>query len=725
MKKRWRSKVAHWLLLIFILSSMEPVKVEAADKVAENVNLIENSGFEEGFGNYGWEPDGAYIVDEMKFEGEYSARLGTGESGCYYAISGDFTDAETVTLSAYGAVSMAGETGILNIEMRGDGNVLLRRCGIEFQNTGEMSYREATFDLEEGTTRVMVCLYKVENVRGYAYFDNVSLIVDRVTDTITGNNPGNTPSSPMPTSVSENVNLIANPGFEEGMSSWEQDGARLESEFVKSGTNSAVIGTGEGGGYYQIEGDFSEAGEITVSGWGSVSAPGEKALFGVDMFNSDSQRIGKYQIEFTAVSEYEHKSLTFPVSDATTRITIFIYKESGQGGYAYFDDLSVVVDPVQEENSVREKVIINSPPENVEYEISDIPDEYVTTIDGKDYFYRTYLCHTNSRADAGTPPNRNAELVETLTSVGNHIIWYTWEYKELTRAMWVWEYDVITDEQKRNELFAFSAEKGVNTLYMNTGDLDNGHSAVAELCEQYKAFNRKAHEMGIRVEALDGASAWVRHENHQIPLNQIRRIIVFNNEAAKEEKFDGIHHDNEPYTLPEWTENAAQLGIDYLELAEKSVELTSQNGLTYAVDIPFWYDEATETNHIVYRGKAKSLNKHIIDIVDYVGVMAYRDTALGTDSITYHTDDEVQYAAFAGKDVVVGVETYDVPDYEANPPKVTFYQEGEGYMNQEIAKVIRYFCNGQKQLDYRPAPGFKGMAVHYYTTYKDLPYEPR
>ena len=104
------------------------------------------------------------------------------------------------------------------------------------------------------------------------------------------------------------------------------------------------------------------------------------------------------------------------------------------------------------------------------------------------------------------------------------------------------------------------------------------------------------------------------------------------------------------------------------------------------------------------------LSHHIIDIVDYATIMAYRDFAEGIDGIIYHSEDEVTYAASVDKKVVVGVETMGFgPDNTDNPEKITFYEEGEVYMNQELEKVIEYYTEG-----------LKGVAIHYYLTYKEL-----
>lgn len=298
-------------------------------------------------------------------------------------------------------------------------------------------------------------------------------------------------------------------------------------------------------------------------------------------------------------------------------------------------------------------------------------------------------------------PKESATRAEAATMLKALIEAYE---QPLTKAMWIWHVEDVIDTAKREELLAFALEKGLNTLYIEAG-------SVEDHVEAFRAFNRQAHELGMTVEALDGNSEWVRAENHVIALGKIRDIIDFNNSVTDPlERFDGIHHDNEPYTLGDWSENAEALAADYLVLAAASQSLAEANGLTYAVDIPMWYESNELTVAIAYEGETKPLSHHIIDIVDYAAIMAYRDFAEGADGIIYHSEDEVTYAASINKKVVVGVETmgFDADDTD-NPEKITFYEEGELYMNQELEKVIDYYTEG-----------LKGMAIHYYLTYKDL-----
>ncbi len=268
------------------------------------------------------------------------------------------------------------------------------------------------------------------------------------------------------------------------------------------------------------------------------------------------------------------------------------------------------------------------------------------------------------------------------------------------RAMWVWDQADIATAAKRNELIGFSLTKGVNLLYLYTGN------ALVTYPDRYRALIALAHANGIRIEALDGQSDWVRSANHGYPLERIRQVMNYNGASAANERFDGIHHDNEPYTLPDWETNKQSLGYDYVELARKSVGLLRSSGspMTYSGDIPFWYETVTVT----YAGTAKELYKHILDAMDYVTIMDYRDYAEGADGIIQNGANEIAYGSTLGKKVVLGVETYDVP---GNPEFVTFYQEGEAYMNAELAKVNAH---------YAASPSYAGHAVHYYSTYKTM-----
>jgi hypothetical protein len=85
-------------------------------------------------------------------------------------------------------------------------------------------------------------------------------------------------------------------------------------------------------------------------------------------------------------------------------------------------------------------------------------------------------------------------------------------------------------------------------------------------------------------------------------------------------------------------------------------------GMVYGVDIPFWFDEDVPPMPLQYNNQSKDLSRHLIDLVDNVGIMDYRNFAGGMDGIITHGLGEVEYASKMGKKIYIGLETYrDTP----------------------------------------------------------------
>lgn len=105
----------------------------------------------------------------------------------------------------------------------------------------------------------------------------------------------------------------------------------------------------------------------------------------------------------------------------------------------------------------------------------------------------------------------------------------------------------------------------------------------------------------------------------------------------------GINSLVEPHTLSDWTTDYQSIANQYLDLLDKVRPLLQEYGLKFTVDIPFWYD----SRDIVRGGAAArpfhelvcilqcSFNQQIIDRVDRVGVMDYRDFATVRDIQLY------------------------------------------------------------------------------------------
>lgn len=246
------------------------------------------------------------------------------------------------------------------------------------------------------------------------------------------------------------------------------------------------------------------------------------------------------------------------------------------------------------------------------------------------------------------------------------------------RAMWVWEInELLAESSKRDELLSFCNQQNINELFLQVayGFAETNPPKVYlkepdALCE----FLCAANAAGIRVHAMDGYPEYALRAFHPEVLALVNAVVDYNEASAPEERFHGIHLDNEPYQLlgfdgPE----RESILIQLLELNEKIMALLKERktDLVYGVDIPFWLDEKDADGNVrglvTYKGARKDAAKHILDIVDNVGVMDYRNFAGGVDGIIYHGLGEVEYAAKIGKRIYIGVETFK---YEPTP--VTF-----------------------------------------------------
>lgn len=270
-------------------------------------------------------------------------------------------------------------------------------------------------------------------------------------------------------------------------------------------------------------------------------------------------------------------------------------------------------------------------------------------------------------------------------------------------AMWVWDARAVTTSDSRGKLIDFCRRHKIDVLYLSAYDLR------APMDDAYRAFNRQAHRVGISVQALAGDPRWGTTRYHHVPMEWVEQVIRFNRGGQGPERFDGVHADIEVYLLAKsWKENPAALLGGYLDLNAKIMERlrAGEGGLAYAVDIPFWFDDDA-SYRILWNGAVKVPAQHILDTVDGVTVMAYRNFAEGSDGTIHLVAKEVYYAGEVGKRAVVGQETQK----NLYPAYVTFGGTSCKDLRREMEKVRRQVGN---------RPGFGGFAIHHYDSYKDL-----
>jgi hypothetical protein len=234
------------------------------------------------------------------------------------------------------------------------------------------------------------------------------------------------------------------------------------------------------------------------------------------------------------------------------------------------------------------------------------------------------------------------------------------------RATWIWDPTVaFRDPKEWSALFDFARRESIDVFFVQ---IHCDYSVVAGevICtlgdeERFRRLVREAHREGIEVHALDGYKYHVLPRWQPKVRAQVRAVLDYNARVEPSERFAGIHHDNEPYLIRGFSGALKEeLLLHFLELIYSCQQLVIRSGqqTTYGVDIPFWYDGV----EVTWRGVRKTMSAHTIDIVDNVGLMAYRTAAHGPNGVLALASEEIEYASRQGKRAFVALETTPLPD---------------------------------------------------------------
>lgn len=264
------------------------------------------------------------------------------------------------------------------------------------------------------------------------------------------------------------------------------------------------------------------------------------------------------------------------------------------------------------------------------------------------------------------------------------------------RGLWVWNAEVVTNDDAKARFFDFVRSEHINAIYLHTYGLLSANPTALE------DFIAEAGD--AEVELLTGDPSWALTANHSEVLDFVQDAIAFTQDVGHAGRPVGLHFDIEPYLLDEWKSDQGGTITQYLDLlvAIRKMLTGTEAPLLLGADIPFWYDTIEAT----YDGETKPLHQHVQDIVDYVAIMDYRDTAGGGDGIISHARNELLYANKINKLVTIGIETNCI-----EPAKITFCEEGKAVMEQELYEA---------KLSFEASPAFHGFAIHDYVGYARL-----
>lgn len=260
----------------------------------------------------------------------------------------------------------------------------------------------------------------------------------------------------------------------------------------------------------------------------------------------------------------------------------------------------------------------------------------------------------------------------------------------LDRSTWLWNpWEIVSNE---TGTISFLEQKQINKVYVQI-DRDIPMNV-------YRSFITKASVKGIKVYALDGAPGWVAPKGYRNQDVLMTWLKTYQAGSTASQKFAGIHLDIEPYLYSGWNTNKATTVKSYQALLTMANTSAASLGLPLEADLPFWFDEVMYNNTY---GKG-NLAEWVITKTNSVTIMAYRDTA---DAIIEIVKNEVAFAGKHNKAVVVGVETGATDEGDM----ISFYEEGEAYMNNQLASVASH---------YGTAPGYNGIAIHHVGSWKTM-----
>lgn len=249
------------------------------------------------------------------------------------------------------------------------------------------------------------------------------------------------------------------------------------------------------------------------------------------------------------------------------------------------------------------------------------------------------------------------------------------------RAMWVWS------RPAPETLVSFASSHGVRELFVSV-PAGLGSSRALPWVRQ---VHDRAAAYGITIQALGSATDWIEHPD---------AALAWQRDALATGLFTGIHLDVEPWQDARWDADRPALLRDYLDLLAQVGAATDR---PVEADVPFWLWTLDPVDGL-------PVDRAVLDRVDRVTVMSYRDRATGTDSITDVGAPGLATAAAADKPARLAVETNDLgPD--PGSAKCTFYGARASTLTITMARVDAAHAG---------APAYAGIAVEDYDGWRAL-----
>jgi hypothetical protein len=278
------------------------------------------------------------------------------------------------------------------------------------------------------------------------------------------------------------------------------------------------------------------------------------------------------------------------------------------------------------------------------------------------------------------------------------------------RGTWVWRKQSWLTQADRDALFSFLRKQGISVILVQIHTDYSGEKPVLQNQEELSALLREAASQHIVVHALDGDPSYIYPPWPEKLSGQIRAVAALNASLTGNGRFTGVHYDIEPYILPAYKKEETRLDVckAYLTALQTLAQTARAQGLEFSVDIPMFFATSEKRKYLETDEEPDTLLGHVAHIVDWFGLMAYRNKASGPDGILAHSEPDIAVMEKLGKKAWIGVETG--PNRGDDPPKITFRNRPVAEFDAEIKEVESKMA-GQK--------GYGGLLIHSYELYRE------
>ena len=291
-------------------------------------NMISSadSSFETGMSDWSnW--GNAQVVAGAGTSGSNALQVGTGAGGAALRVPG----------------VVAGTSYRLTAQVKVTNPAEPVRMGVNFYNTSGSqligfngpaatgtAYGTYVFDVVAPASSAYAIVWVWTNAgTGYAYVDDVAF--------------GAPANPPAPPPAPPDTNLVANGGFESGMSGWDNWGnASVVSGQANSGAAALAVGTAAGGAGQDV-GVVVPNSVYRLVAHAKVSDPSETVFVGVNFLNQAGTAVQHMALPVKSTS---YSTVTFDVRALTdaVRAVVFVWKNDGSG-LGYVDDVVFGVAP--------------------------------------------------------------------------------------------------------------------------------------------------------------------------------------------------------------------------------------------------------------------------------------------------------------------------------------------------------------------------------------------